>query len=478
MNRNERQAITVQKIIDSKINGYIDVATGVGKTYISGLVLKWAFNIIPDLKVTVIVPTNPIKEQWLKFALFLKLENYINVYVINGIIKNNINLNDADLTIMDELHLFPIGKEFSKIFELTNTKYRLGLSGTLGKKHKDALLKLKYPLPLIDTIKIEEAEQNDWCAKTISYNLMIDFTEKEREIYDNINKMFEDNASYFESNLDLIIACNSIYKAKEYARTLYNSNSSMLEKDGQLMNEDEAAKYLNKKAYFAMQYMRQRKDLIHKSLSKISIAAELIEQFIGVFGNKAITFGQSTDSADILMEKLKVHSHIRPIAYHSNMKSINVSEQVLFSHHILEEKEGKTIKMFKDKQVKCAKDRLAPLYISMFDNGDLNVLCSAKALELGFDAKAVLLGVVTSGDSVSEDYKQLKGRSCRKETIIYKGQEINKIACVVNICLRDTKDESWLKSRQYGERGIRRVNSVEEIIKDFGTVLDNQLKCI
>lgn len=470
LSRNERQEITLNKIIESKVDCAIDCCTGYGKTWVAGLVLK---RNKKDFNGIVIVPTESIKKQWIKFLKFLNLENNMEVFIINSLVKNNIKL-EKDIVIYDELHLMPLGKVFGKIFELTDCKYRLGLSGTLGKKHKEALLKLRRPLNIVDTITIDEAEKNGWCAKTITYNLFVDLNEKERAIYKMLNENFEKNAAYFASDIHLIIRCSRSNSAKEYVDSLYNVGQIIQNHENIDLTRDQARKFIQEKAFWGRKYMQDRKQFIYNATCKLNTSEELISKFVAKFGNKFITFGQTTDSADLLHERLSYHKHIKSIAFHSKMKPIDVSEDILISHEIIN-KEGKTLNL-SFKPIRINKEKAANLYMSMFNRNELNGLVSAKALEVGLDAKDILLGVEVDGDSVKEDYNQRKGRSCRKETITYKGQEIDKIACYTNIVLRDTKDESWIKSRQYGSKPARIVNSVDDLINDFEKVLNNQLQ--
>lgn len=480
MTRDARQEESKKKFIENKLDGILDGCTGYGKTKVAGDVLIWANEIWENQghfgKCNVIVPTNPIKEQWEKFAKYLNLSNIkIDIFVINGLVKNEINLSNSDITIYDELHWYPLGKEFNKIFHLTDTKYRIGLSGTMGKKHKEALLRLYRPLKVIDTVKIEEAEFYGWCAKTIRYNLVVDYDEEDKKRYDKINAIFNDNASYFENNFEYIIGCSSFITreingktyvgAKDYTKRLYSEGHIISNENGEL-TEQEACKYLNQKANIARHYMQERKNYINKANVKINATVELLYKM----RLKAITFGVSTEVADIVTEKLN-ELGIKSLAFHSNLKTEEVLESELMRHGIIE---NKTINLFKT--VKCGKDRLQDLYISKFANNEIQILNSAKALELGFDAPEVTVGVVVSGDSDADGYRQIEGRSCRKEKIIWKGKEIDKIACVVNIVIRDSKDETWVKYRQAGKKGINTFYKVDDIVKDFHSILDSQIQ--
>lgn len=470
--RDERQLISKTKIINGLKQGknvVLEAATGFGKTKVSGDVI---LSTKIDFDCGVVVPTNRLKKQWIKFTKYLKLEDKIEIFIINTIVKSELPIKKR-IWILDEVHLYPLGEEFKKLFEVIDGDYKIALSGTLSKKHKQALLKLEKPFEIVDTITIEESEKNGWCAKTITYNLFVDLDKKEKEDYDKINEDFEKNFAYFESDFDLMKSCQSKYYAEQYVDRLYNQGIIIPNHEKIDLTRIEARKFIQEKAYWGMEHRRKRERFVYDCQQKVKISEELISKFIAKFGNKFITFDKFTKNADSLHDRLSFYKHIKSELYHSNIKAKNIPQSLLIEHELID-MEGQTIPL-DFKNIKVGKDRLGDLFISMLDRGDIDGMISAKSLNVGFDAKGVILGLEVNGDGVKEDYQQRKGRSCRKETITYKGQEIDKIACYVNIVLRDTKDESWVKSRQYGSRPARIVNSVDDLIVDFEKVLDNQL---
>ncbi len=98
ISRDERQSITVDKIVEAKVDCAIDCCTGYGKTWVAGLILKRNKR---DFNGIVIVPTESIKKQWIRFLKFLGLEDKMEVFIINSIVKNDTKI-EADIVIYDE----------------------------------------------------------------------------------------------------------------------------------------------------------------------------------------------------------------------------------------------------------------------------------------------------------------------------------------------------------------------------------------
>jgi len=73
-------------------------------------------------------------------------------------------------------------------------------------------------------------------------------------------------------------------------------------------------------------------------------------------------------------------------------------------------------------------------------------------------------GILIYGrNSVTGKQTQRKGRGIRKEG--------DKFTLVVNVVIRKTKDEAWLKSAQWGTYGQVVVNSVEELVNHFNNIV-------
>jgi superfamily II DNA or RNA helicase len=83
------------------------------------------------------------------------------------------------------------------------------------------------------------------------------------------------------------------------------------------------------------------------------------------------------------------------------------------------------------------------------------VLCTARALDEGFDVRDIEVAVVCSATSKQRATIQRNGRALR----FVEG----KTAKIINLYIKGTQDETWLKRRQKGETNIRWIENIDEI---------------
>jgi superfamily II DNA or RNA helicase len=162
--------------------------------------------------------------------------------------------------------------------------------------------------------------------------------------------------------------------------------------------------------------------------SKMNLAHEILthERFLD---KKAITFSQTTESADTLAALIGDGAE----PYHSAVEGRTIHGQYY------------------------GKDRYLDLVIRRFKENILRVLSTAKALDEGADIPDVDLLLILSGTSTARQGLQRYGRGIRyiegKHTII------------IEIYAIDTQDERWLRGRQkrVPQNAIKWVRSIDEI---------------
>ena len=86
--------------------------------------------------------------------------------------------------------------------------------------------------------------------------------------------------------------------------------------------------------------------------------------------------------------------------------------------------------------------------LEAFRNGDINVLCSTKALNQGFDVKNAEVGIIAGLDSKALPMIQRIGRLIRKD-----GDKIGKIYILY---VKDSQEEKWLNNAIKGLNNINR----------------------
>lgn len=168
----------------------------------------------PDAVISVIVPTENLKLQWIEELKLYKLIDYVNVEVINSAIRVSTKLH---MVVLDEVHRYA-SDGFINIFRLRRPQAILGLSATfhrLDGRHK----LLEQYCPVIDTVTIEEALKNGWVADYREYKVLI--TADDYHKYQEANQNFHDTFAVFNYDFQLAMKCvTNIIERRKYAKYL------------------------------------------------------------------------------------------------------------------------------------------------------------------------------------------------------------------------------------------------------------------
>ncbi|MDC6350731.1 DEAD/DEAH box helicase family protein [Zeaxanthinibacter sp. PT1] len=160
--------------------------------------------------------------------------------------------------------------------------------------------------------------------------------------------------------------------------------------------------------------MQARKKFLYYANSKVEAAVKLIE----TFQVPTITFAQSTTFCDRIMEEIPKIS----VTYHSEMKAKERRESMA---------------KFKDGRTK------------------VRVIHTAMSLDEGFDVNGIEMALICSGTSSGRQDLQRTGRAIRYSE--------GKLGLIVNLYIKNTQDEKWLRSRQGKAENVVWVDSIDEI---------------
>ena len=151
--------------------------------------------------------------------------------------------------------------------------------------------------------------------------------------------------------------------------------------------------------------IRERKNIVDKAYNKINKFKEIIYDNLD---KRIITFGGLNEFTDMLAES------VAPLAevYHSKRTT---------------------------KQKREALRR--------FKEGEVNVLCSTKALNQGFDVPNANLGIICGLTSKALSMIQRVGRLIRYEK--------DKVGKVYILYIKDSQEEKWLKNAVYDLKGVQ-----------------------
>lgn len=368
--------------------GTLQFTTGVGKTNTALIAIKRLYKYYGAYRTHIVVPTKYLKQQWeteIEKAGLLLNPYAISVYVVNTYLKEP---RYCDFLILDEIHNYGSVKRLA----IFNDHYRhiLGLTATIERRDQAHQIIQKYA-PIVDTIDLKEAQDENYVSDFIVYNLGIELDETNRALLNSYNKEFYRHFAYFGHDFNLAMKCMGDKKTRE----LYAKRMGFEEK--------QIAFHAVRFNYF----MQKRKNFLYN----VDIKWEITEEILKLFPDKkAITFSENTDFAD----------RITGLSYHSKIPK------------------------------KYRKEAL-----EKFKNNEVLRLNTSKALDEGFDVGDIELAIITSSRAVNRVDIQRTGRAIRFKE--------GKLAVIVNVYIKDSKDEEWLRQRQEKSNNIYWIENVNDI---------------
>jgi superfamily II DNA or RNA helicase len=459
----------------NKGRGYVEAVTGFGKTIIAIIAILKLNKTNPLGTINVVVPTISLKEDWEDvedgYITRYRLKN-VKVYVVNSYTSYDRKWV-CDFLILDEAHRFTndSSENFSKVLDNTEYKFILALSATLAKKEKDFLE--ERDINRIGLVTLDEAEKNNWISNFTIFNIPVqlnfeDLEEKER--LDNIHNNYFKKFSY---DFHLAMGCSSGVKGYKHPDLGWRTGNSwrlkVAKEFGWNENLGKEHKYsptnIAKMANSWKYAMNSRRDFLHKAVGKL----ELTEQILNKFQLKTIVFTQHTITCDKLKQRLGdisecYHSSITSRIYKdSSLETIIANSEKVNNKTFYKTLKGEYLTLDQIKKlyptyVKLGEKRLKSKIKEDFKNNKFSIILAANSLNEGFDCEDILIGVIHSGSSVKRVNVQQMGRVLRTYN--------NKHAIIINIYVRDSQDEKWVKSRQSGtpKSKIKWIDSIDEII--------------
>ena len=422
--------------------GTIIAPTGCGKTIIASIAIAKMIRWYPDKKALVVVPGIDLKEQWEGIMQMFGLSDNVEVIVINSLLlREHV---ECDLLIADEYHRYP-SAEFSKMFTKVKYSYILGLTATI--KRLDGLESLLLErAPIVGEITVEEALRKGWISEMLHINVPVFITAAERKAQTELDSQISKGTSMFGRDFKLMQNCQNLESAKAYVAARYNySDEDMKAK----------SKQLQVIALDTSRRIRVRKDFLINTRHKIEASVRLIKEL----DLKTILFSESTQFAS------EVAQAVGPTAveYHSNITSREI-EVDTFKICKTENAVLKLIEGLSEYQstpfVEDGKKRWKITYktkkalsgavikaqnMKSFKTGDASVICTAKALDVGFDDDESQFGLEASRTSAPAQLWQRKGRVRR---VFTHSDGTKKIGVYVSLYIPNTQDEKWLRASQ------------------------------
>ena len=455
--------------------GYLSACTGFGKTIVALLSIISLNHNDTNRKTIVIVPNTNLYNDWCDpnygYISTLGLVN-VKVYVVNTYTAAYSKYN-CDLLILDEGHRYARtdAKKFSKVIGLTNFKFILILSATLGDQERKFFE--SYGIKEIDNITLDEAQSKGWVSDYIVYNVGTFLSDADAELEKKYTTAFNTCHAFFERDWHLARACN-IKNESYFNHPKYGKNT------GKQFREYIANKYniseqeVRKTAGAWYMNMRMRKEFLHKSVNK----TDIVEEILNYTNYKTIVFSELSE----IGANLKLRLGEEAVVYNSSLptqcydqKGNLVAESVkiegqramykaiggrVYTLESLKNKFGKITRIGGNKLKKKIKDD--------FSDDKYRIMLTTKALDEGYDEPSIVMGIIHSGSSKELQLIQRFGRIIRSMS--------GKLAILVNVYVRGTKDEDWLKSRLKGvpPSKMRWIDDISQITHEINETLLNK----
>lgn len=473
----KKQLSIITNWFNNNAKGVLLAVTGFGKTYVALITIFRLNRKYPNMKTIVIVPSIKLHQDWREHVMNFNLQN-VEVYVVNTYVeiwRRSGDKHECDLLVADEVHNY-LGVDaevFNKAIRCTNYRMFLGMSATLNDAEKVTLLEMD--LPIIGEITMSEARRMGYVSNYRVYNLGIRLSEEKRAAYDKVNDIHNKNFAKFthfmdsNKNFELLRACCSgndvpcrvgdeVKSGKEW-RIWYADTQKWNGKNDHVWSPNNIAKYANLWNWA----MVERKGFLYKGEEKIDIAKQITD----IFKAPTITFAENIEFAD----KLAIAIGPKAGVYHSGIKGGTTTETIIESrktekaaqrirqrNKVLDYKFNKATKSFDvyiEKLVKISAKKVKEDILRLFEKGELDVICTAKALDEGFNIENIRIAIICSATSKQRQDIQRKGRAIR----YVEGKE----AIIINLYYIETQDESWLKRRQKSETNIEWIESINQI---------------
>lgn len=440
--RLKRQKEAVNNWKENNYTGTFEWATGTGKTYTAFLAIE-EIRKERDVSVMVVVPTDYLRNQWRKQIEELQVSN-IEVNTVHSWLKREAQ---ADLLILDEVHSYTGGQVFSQIFEIPYT-YILGLTAQQREDPVEQAFLIKKA-PIVDRLNLKEALEKEYVSPFTIYNVGLQLDSHSRALYDDLHTSFMKYFSTFFFNLGTLIKALNNEKQRKNIAKVYNITEQQV--------------YI--RAIQANRLLQKRKEFLYNSEEIFKNTVELINRYPN---KKILSFSEVTKFADSLYDAT---SHCSGV-YHSSLPSSITVNDTLYALHqennlyrvvsadahlkgemVTLDEVKQTFKKAKVKRI--GREATKKYYLNRFLSGDVNVLHTARALNVGVNIPNVDLSILCSFNSSTIDSIQRTGRAIRKQD--------GKKAVEVNFYILKSQSEKWLIKKQAQTPNVKWVKSIDEI---------------
>lgn len=449
MTRNERQHISITKILDSDFYGILNLAPRFGKTRIGLNAAKLYQSKYPGRSILIITPNHTVRQEWInqmsnvEFEIQPIIATAAQATSIEGFLRTG-------LLIVDECHKF-ISPSFYRLINGDIIKHDenklIMLTGTMPTgNNEDRLTNLA---PIIDVIDDKEAILNGWISNYIEYNIPLEFNSGEKTSYVSLTKTISlildkyknlsrfityDGVPLFTNDMELLYGCINGYNSKLIGHISSDLVISAIH-NKMCMNEDAKKLWdinVIKDEAIAFSVAIKKRNLI---ITNSFVKRDAVIKLLKTVNKKTIVFSDNSIFADNLYELYKKEVSDRCTVYHTNLKS-----KALIDYNTGDYFRYKTGQRMGEPKVFSIKMQLE--YIKELFRCDLlDVIFAVKALDEGITIPNLECVITTSGSTNSITHTQ---RTARSKTYV----DDNKLAKIYNLYFDDfVYDGELVKSR-------------------------------
>lgn len=472
------------------------------------------YNLVNFHVYTINTVVNNVNDFYCDLLVLDELHRY-------GGLKEDINLANKFISIFSMQHRWRLGltatlERLDNLHKILEDKCPvcdfISVEDAVDNKYITDSLEINYGVSLNETINT-----NNNLSLIKSYNELVKSDNKNEDTLKQIQEI-ENSKDYYDILCKRISDCMGIFYSSEFSpfstalacskgtnivTTLYNSNfrksaSSLawrkyvIQKFEETIESENANdgiqtkiehKYTSKDIYNLagklIKYTSDRKKYINSHNLKILECVKLIKKYKN--DNKIIIFCEDVDSCNKL-NKILHKENIRCGVYHSKVPSLgflydpekeglkpnknDISD--LFNNKlplIVKPKNDrttfdKTQSAFIKKQgykILSGK-KIKELILKEYKENKFNILITAQALNEGYNENSINMAIFLARSRSFVTQKQRRGRTTRIDE-----NNANKLAVSINLFIKDTVDENWLKSAQKISNNIFYANSISEI---------------
>jgi len=459
--------------------------TGFGKTYEMMLIINKFHKKYPTRPILWIGDNTAAKSNFQRALAELKstfddiVRTNLHVHTKNELLMGVTDyLSYYSLVIVDEVHKFTKDGYFLLNKSIFDYKFIAGFTGTdpVGKDKK----LLDSIMPIVAYMSKEEAIDAEWISDFREYNLGLVLSPEDRKLYDEYSDYIKYSLNVADNNYDLLTAMGSgkFSKVRQKFKPAMEFCIEHAASKGWTKDLDISHRYykqiddvfspsnLYQRATKFRYYVAMRNKMLDEHPLKLNTTLKLVNLTKPKY---TIIFNNSTGFIDVIHSIInsntpvdtnatfkQLQSRYKQKTYIYDEEAVKVHSSlptlpVLTKDGFMKWKNGK-IRMFgTGGQNKLALERV--------NNGEVKIICAVKSLDSAWNIEELEVEIITGGSTDPIQQEQRIGRSLRIT-------ELKKLALIINVYFKDTRDEQKLLARQRNSTNtIYDINEPQDILK-------------